>query len=138
MNDSSRRREGGVSSPENKKMFFREVQHFRQLWVIFLVLFLAGLVTEVRMDGIYIRYFPFHRIFRIMPFDAIRNCGITSYRPFRDYGGWGVRYGAGAKAYIVSGNRGLWLDLYSGTRILLGSQRPEELNQVIDSLMRKK
>jgi len=112
------------------------------VWVLFgigfPVLFLkAGLVTEVRIDGIYIRYFPFHRIFRTMPFDAIRNCEIATYRPFRDYGGRGVRYGVGTKAYIVSGNRGVRLDLYSGSRILLGSQRPEELNHLIDTLKRK-
>jgi hypothetical protein len=101
-------------------------------WVFPIVAFITGLITEVRGDGIYIRFIPFHFKFRTMPFEAIQTYEVRTYRPLREYGGWGIRYGAGGKAYNVSGNRGVQLVLLSGRKILLGSQKPEELVLAID------
>jgi hypothetical protein len=56
-----------------------------------------------------------------------------TYRPILEYGGWGIRYspfGQGC-AYNVSGNRGVQLELADGQRILIGSQRAEELARAI-------
>jgi len=96
-------------------------------WAFPMMVYTAGLTTEIRVDGIYIRYIPFHRKFRTIPFEAIQTYEVRTYRPLREYGGWGIRYGAGGKAYNVSGNRGVQLGLLSGRMILLGSQKPEEL-----------
>lgn len=102
------------------------------MWILFgwafpVVAFKAGLITEVRRDGIYIRFIPFHLKFRTMPLKAIQTYEARTYRPLREYGGWGIRYGAGGKAYNVSGYRGVQLSLLSGRKILLGSQKPEDL-----------
>jgi hypothetical protein len=107
------------------------------MWILFgwafpVLLFTAGLITEVRGDGIYIRFIPFHRKFRTMPFEAIQTCEARTYRPLKEYGGWGIRYGAEGKAYNVSGNRGVQLFLLSGRKIMLGSQKPEELVLAIE------
>ncbi len=112
------------------------------MWVLFGVVFpitafSAGLITEVRENGIYIRYIPFHRQFRTMPFDAIQTYEARMYRPFREYGGWGIRYGSGGKAYNVSGNRGVQLVLLSGRRILIGSQNPDALINAMDKAKRE-
>ncbi len=45
----------------------------------------------------------------------------------KEYGGWGIRYGMKGMAYNVSGNRGVQLEFETGKRLLIGSQRPEEL-----------
>ena len=103
-------------------------------WVFPVVVFTAGLTTEVRRDGIHIRYIPFHRKFRIMPFEAIQNYMTRTYRPLKEYGGWGIRYGTGGKAYTVSGNRGVQLILLSGRKIMLGSQKPEELVLAVEKV----
>jgi hypothetical protein len=112
------------------------------MWVLFGLVFpvmalIAGLITEVRGDGIYIRYIPFHRQFRTMPFDAIQTYETKIYRPLREYGGWGIRYGSGGKVYNVSGNRGVQLVLQSGRRILIGSQNPDALINAIDKAKRE-
>jgi len=86
-----------------------------------------NLTTEVREDGLSYRLFPFHRSFQRIGSSDIRHGQSVSYRPLRDYGGWGIRYGADGKAYNVSGNRGVRLELRDGRRILIGSQRPEDL-----------
>ncbi len=112
------------------------------MWILFglafpVMTYIVGLTTEVRGDGIYIRFIPFHRKFRTMPFEAIQTYEARTYRPLREYRGWGIRYGSGSKAYNVSGNRGVQLVLSSGRKILLGSQKAEELIIAIEKAKRK-
>jgi hypothetical protein len=112
------------------------------MWILFGCLFpvmtyITGLITEVRGDGIYIRFIPFHRQFRTMPFEAIQTYEVRTYRPLKEYGGWGIRYGASGKAYSVSGSRGVQLALLSRRNILLGSQKPEDLVLAVDRAKRR-
>lgn len=92
------------------------------------------LLTEVREDGIHIHFAPLSR--QTVRFEDIVSWEVRTYRPIREYGGWGVRYGRSGKAYNVSGNRGVQLKLSSGKGLLIGSQRPEELAQAIQAAMR--
>ncbi len=56
-----------------------------------------------------------------------------TYRPIADYGFWGIRAGRdGERALIARGNRGVRLELTDGTRLLIGSQRPEALAAALD------
>ncbi len=96
------------------------------------------MITDVRKDGIYIRFFPFSR--KIM-FPELKSYVARKYSPIGEYGGWGVRCGWGfgkGMAYNVSGNHGVQLELLNGKKILVGSQKPEELVRAIDAAMRKK
>lgn len=101
------------------------------LWLMWV----ARLVTEVRDDGIYIRFHPFHRAFQGFLWQEIESFEARTYRPILDYGGWGIRFGSGGRAYNVSGNRGLQINLVGGPsrHILIGSQRPEELAMAAES-----
>jgi len=87
------------------------------------------LVTEVRDDGLYVRMFPLP--FRRIRWDEIESYYVRTYRPIREYGGWGMRLGIAGKAYNAWGNRGVQLILRSGHRVLLGSQMPESLEAAI-------
>ena len=91
------------------------------------------LVTEVRDDVLLIDFRPFVR--REIRFTDITYCEARTYRPIREYGGWGVRFSRKGTAYNVSGNRGVQLQLASGKRILIGSQRANELAQAIRARM---
>lgn len=106
-------------------------------------LFVAGLtylfyklemITEVRDDSLYVRFFPFVK--QEIPFDTIKSCEVRVYRPIREYGGWGIRYGWKGRAYNVSGNVGVQLELTDGKRLLVGSQQSEQLAHAIRSRMR--
>jgi Family of unknown function (DUF6141) len=88
-----------------------------------------ALVVEARDDGLHCSFFPFVR--RTIAFKDIERCEARSYNPLTEYGGWGIRFGRGGKAYNVSGNRGVQLELSGGERLLLGSQRPVELAAAI-------
>jgi hypothetical protein len=87
------------------------------------------LITEVRQDALYIRFYPLTR--KRIAYEDIVSCEVREYRPIREYGGWGIRYGKTGMAYNVSGTRGVQLEMSSGKSLLIGSQRAEELAQAI-------
>jgi uncharacterized membrane protein len=95
------------------------------------------LITEVRTDGLYIRFFPPHLSFRRIPLEDLAGFEARSYSPMREYGGWGIKSGCGGRAYNVSGDRGVRIDYTNGGHILIGSQRADELAQAIRSILRK-
>jgi hypothetical protein len=97
--------------------------------VLVLLIGLMRLVTEVRDDGLHIRVFPFFR--RRIPWDQIASASARTYRPLRDYGGWGLRWNRQGVAYTARGDRGVQLVLGDGRRVLIGSQRPEELVKAV-------
>ena len=93
------------------------------------------LETEVRSDGLYVRYFPFHLKYKkINPCDLNEYCA-RQYSPMWEYGGWGIKYGKSGKAYNVSGNWGVQLVFTSGKRLLIGSQKADELEKAIRSII---
>jgi hypothetical protein len=97
-------------------------------WVVLLLLFSAmGLVTEVRGDGLRLRFFPFHLRPLVFQPGELRSWVAVTYSPLWEYGGWGIRWSPKGKAYNVSGNRGVMLTFRDGRRLLVGSQKPEEL-----------
>ncbi|ELZ88301.1 DUF6141 family protein [Haloferax sulfurifontis] len=93
------------------------------------------LVTEVRDDGLYIRFAPLHRSFRRVPWPAIESVEVTTYRPLQEYGGWGIRWRPGAIAYNVSGPRGVFLTRPDDRDLLIGSQQPDELASAVRAAM---
>ena len=102
---------------------------------IALPLFFVVLRLEIRAvpGELQLRYFPLHLRVRRVPWDEIAHVEAISYRPLRDYWGWGIRWGRYGQAYTVSGNRALLVTLSSGRTFLLGSQRPEELEAALRS-----
>ncbi|MFC1477379.1 DUF6141 family protein [candidate division KSB1 bacterium] len=166
----------------NTTVIMREVQYFRQVWMLLLclipsafVLYMAvqqlvfkhpmgnnpasdtvmvilavvfgillpvfilstHLTTEVRQDGLYIRFFPFHVRTKKISLEDIALCEAVTYRPIRDYGGYGIRYGRKGKAYNVSGSRGIRIEYAGGKKLLIGSQDPEALLQSLQAFVQK-
>jgi len=95
----------------------------------------ARLVVEVRGDGLWVKFSPFHRSSKRIPLERALSVASVTYRPILRYGGWGIRWTWKGKAYNVSGNRGVRIDFDSGRHLLLGSQRPDELARAIESLV---
>jgi len=97
---------------------------------------LLKLETEVRPDGLYVRYFPFHIHFKRFGPEDLSECYARRYKPIMEYGGWGIRCSLrNGKAYNVSGNRGVQLVLSSGKKLLIGSQKADELAAAIREIM---
>ena len=77
-------------------------------------------------------HFTFHSM--RFPIDGIRSYEAITYSPLREYGGWGIRYGWNGKAYNVSGNQGIQLELSEGRRVLIGTQNPPQFLAALQSL----
>ena len=90
-------------------------------------IYMTTLNTEVRDEGVYVRFNTLHLGWIVFAFNAIQNAEAVTYRPIMEYGGWGIRFGKNGKAYNVSGNKGVLLTLNEGKPILIGSQKHEEL-----------
>lgn len=85
------------------------------------LLITAKLETEIRKEGIYIRFTPFHLSKKFFEWENIENYQVDEYKPLREFGGWGIRYslsGAGT-AYNVVGNKGLKLTLKNGKKVVI-------------------
>jgi hypothetical protein len=113
------------------------------LWVIFGIFFPVlfyslKLVTEVRYDALYVRYFPLQFHSHKISYGEIKNYEIRTYSALKEYGGYGIRYGKKGKAYNVYGNKGIQLEFQDGKRLLIGTQRPEELLQALATVAGRK
>jgi hypothetical protein len=95
------------------------------------------LVTEVRADGLYLRFVPLHRRFRPISLDNLVSLKACSYRPIRDYGGWGIKgaFRSKGRSYTVKGHRGVRLDYQDGSHLLIGSQQPDQLAIAVQALL---
>ena len=100
------------------------------------LVFLCRLETTVRPDGLYVRFYPFHLSERKIPLEILVSFRALTYRPIRDYGGWGLRFGKGGRAYNVHGRKGVRLEFADGKHLLIGSQRSEELAAAIEVLFK--
>lgn len=100
--------------------------------LVALLVYLPKLTTEVTPQDVKVKI-SLWRPRRISLRDIERVEAIT-YRPMRDYGGWGIKYSFKNKgwAYTMSGNRGVRVFLRNGKNVLVGSQRPEELAAAIE------
>jgi hypothetical protein len=87
------------------------------------------LITEIKGDSIHIKFSPFTT--QIIPFSEIIKYEIRQYRPIIEYGGWGIRFNRSGKAYTVSGNIGIQIQLSVGKGILIGTQQPNEFLQAM-------
>lgn len=90
--------------------------------------------TQIKQDGIYVRLFPLQLSFKFFSWNSLLKCYVRKYNAITEYGGWGWRLGLFGKgtAYNISGNEGLQLEFSNGKKLLIGTQKPEELQEVIN------
>lgn len=122
-------------------LLFAFQRHFPPMTLLLLAIFLvpAGLFAWLRLDtrldaaGISYRMRPLgpHRL----AWAEVRRAYVREYSPIGEYGGWGIKgWSFKDYAFNVAGRQGLQLELADGRRILLGTQRPEELRQALAKL----
>ena len=90
---------------------------------------LLRLEVEVTPNTVLIRYAPLFT--RQIAKNEIAGVEPLTYGPLREFGGWGIRGWGGRVAYNVRGNQGVELTLADGRRVLIGTQRADELAAAI-------
>ncbi|MFN5030837.1 MAG: hypothetical protein ACK5FX_01340 [Flavobacteriia bacterium] len=106
------------------------------LLLLTLLFFIFRLDTIIKEDGIYVRFFPFHIKFKHFHWDSISKSFVRQYSPLTEYGGWGLRLGLFGKgtAFNVSGNKGLQLEFTDNNKLLIGTNKPDELIETLHKI----
>ena len=101
--------------------------------LLFLLFINMRLVTVIREDGIYYRFYPFHTSMKFIAWEETDKLYLRKYKPLKEYGGWGLRYGFGKKgrAVNVSGNKGLQIEFKNGNKLLIGTQKPRKMDHIL-------
>jgi hypothetical protein len=94
------------------------------------------LYTIIKKDGIYVRFFPFHLKYKHYAWERLTKSYVRQYSPITEYGGWGLRIGLFGKgtAFNVSGNKGLQLEFTDNKKLLIGTNKPEELTEILSKM----
>ncbi|MEP2772595.1 MAG: hypothetical protein ABJH05_10625 [Fulvivirga sp.] len=99
-------------------------------------IFKAKLETQIKDNAIKYRFRPFIFKWRKIKPEDIKDWQVRTYSPIAEYGGWGVRFTFGnSRAVNVKGNKGLQLHLISGKKLLIGTQKPKEIELVMEKMM---
>jgi len=106
------------------------------LLIVLLVMILFVVLrmkTVVMQENIQLTYFPF--VNKTINLSDIKTMKVINYG---FVGGWGIRlwtqYGT---IYNVRGNKGLHIKLKNGKQLVIGTQKPQELEKVVEQLNNK-
>ncbi|WP_439132787.1 hypothetical protein [Polaribacter sp.] len=107
-----------------------------------LFFFAFKLTSRIDEKGIYYKFFPFHLKFKQIMWNEISKAYVRTYDPIGEYGGWGLKGGffwrkSKGSAINVSGDVGLQLELKSGKKLLLGTQKKTEVINVLKTYENK-
>lgn len=107
--------------------------------IFMLILGRTELRTSISEDSVRFSYRPFFKKEKVIGWGDIERCYVRLYSPIKEYGGWGVRTafnGKNGKAYNVSGNMGIQLELKNGELILIGTRKPGEVKALLNNLQK--
>lgn len=110
------------------------------LLFVFVLFNFFKLKTRIDEKGVYYQYLPFHFSYRFLPWDVISKCYVRNYNAIFEYGGWGLKFSfrkSKGNSFTVKGNIGLQLELLNGKKILIGTQKKEEIQRTIDTYQDK-
>jgi len=86
--------------------------------------------TDVNGTGIRIQYRPFHMKPRFIDWKDVKSIELKKISPWK-LGGWGLRFSGSSIVYSVGGNTYLKLTYSRGRALLIGTQRPKELQEAL-------
>ena len=104
------------------------------LFVTMTSLFMC-LDVEVRSDHLLISFGPVRLVRRRIRYTDIESVSAVTYRPIREFGGWGIRGWGRKTAWTIRGNRAVRVTLLSGKEVYVGSGSPQRLAGRIEVAM---
>ena len=105
---------------------------------ITLALLYLRLETRIDNEGISTSFEPLTFTRKHFSWTEIRECYVREYNPVGEYGGWGLRgFGRSWKAYNIYGNKGIQIITAKGREFLIGTQRPQAAQEIIDKYKSK-
>jgi hypothetical protein len=96
----------------------------------------SRLILQIRTDGIYVRFPPWQSKFSSFQWAEIAEIQVRDYHAMREFMGWGIRYAPRKMGYIVAGNCCIQIVFKNGNTVLITTQRPDEVNEVLRRIER--
>lgn len=98
--------------------------------ILFVVLRMTTVLTK---ENIQLTYFPF--VNKTINLADIETMKVINYG---FVGGWGIRFWTQyGTVYNVRGNKGLHIKFKNGKQLVIGTQKPQELEKVVEQLNSK-
>ena len=119
----------------DKPMSNAEVVVFVAFMVVFFYLFtIMKLITVIDRSGIKMQFVPFVK--KQVKWEDVKSLSVVNYG---FVGGWGIRFGSSyGTIYNVKGKMGLAIEFTNGKKLLVGTQKPDEIQNVIDRYFNNK
>lgn len=121
------------------KEYTNDTVSSNNLWaliIIFLAIILFAVLrmkTVVTKENIRITQYPF--VWKTINLSDIDTMKVINYG---FVGGWGIRFWTKyGTVYNVRGNKGLHIKLKNGKQLVIGTQKPQELEKVVAQLNNK-
>lgn len=92
------------------------------------------MTTEIRHDGLYIKYRPTQRVFRNYPFENIESYERSKGGVIDGLNSWRVRRYPNKISYLCGSHEKVLIRLSNGKSLLIDSKRPDELIAAIDAM----
>ncbi|HXS36697.1 MAG TPA: hypothetical protein VN721_08355 [Flavipsychrobacter sp.] len=102
-----------------------------------ILFFTMKLETHIDENGISYRFFPFRMKESKIDWDSVEKVYVRDYNPTKEYGGWGIRGTNNNAAVNVAGHEGLQIIFKNGKKLLIGTQKPEQIQKLINEYSRK-
>ena len=95
--------------------------------ILYFVFRNTRLITKISSDGIHLRYFPYSKGEKIISYSDIKKFYKRKYRSYKEYGGYGFirEKPKRGSAMNVYGDTGIQLEMNTGKKMLIGTQRAE-------------
>jgi len=99
---------------------------------IIILFWFMRLKTEINNNKIHVSFFPF--VNKDILWTDVKSAKVIKY----GFVGYGIRIGmAHGTVYNTSGNKGLSLELFSGKKYIIGTQKDAELERVLKKVTTK-
>ncbi len=104
------------------------------LLLVYVFIFSIRLKTRIDEKGIHYQFIPFNLKLKLIPWNELEQSYCRSYKALTEYGGWGYRVNfRNSKALNIRGNHGIQLVFKNGNRLLIGTQKPDEVNRILET-----
>src|SRR5215469_3246289 len=100
------------------------------LWIVYFRLMTVRLVTDVQNRELIVSLRGMWRK-RHLAVSEIANVEVITFDAERNYGRYGIRPIRGGTAYLAAGNQGIRVRLKNESIVVISSQRPERLADVL-------
>ncbi len=102
------------------------------------IVFTGNITTKVQSDGVYYRFFPLHLSYRRIPPESIKNFYIKSFdsiKRLRWEWSRSHKHTFKPKGYTFQEwGKGMMIEVNNGSDILLGTKKPKEFLEALESI----